>query len=147
MPYHNHITASINSGVLHVSVAFGDDDLDFPLGIGLDYDRWRCIISNCRSVVKRWFVACLARKMEEMNARKKKKNVYAGASSQKIHEKAARTWHTSRVMCRCICLCSCFRLFCQKLFLFYSCPLHCLFPKLNISLIKKCHVFIFLTFW
>lgn len=38
-PYHNHITATLHSGALRVSVAFGDDDLDFPLGIGLDDNR------------------------------------------------------------------------------------------------------------
>lgn len=39
-PYHNHITAAIHTGVLHVSLAFGSDDLDFPIGIGLDDNRW-----------------------------------------------------------------------------------------------------------
>ncbi|XP_076440390.1 axotactin-like isoform X2 [Babylonia areolata] len=39
-PYHNHITAALRNGLLHVSLAFGQQDLDFPLGRGLNDNRW-----------------------------------------------------------------------------------------------------------
>ncbi|KAL8582074.1 hypothetical protein ACOMHN_003995 [Nucella lapillus] len=39
-PYHNHITAALKDGHLHVSLAFGQQDLDFPLGAGLSDNRW-----------------------------------------------------------------------------------------------------------
>ena len=38
-PHYNHVVAILYSGVLHVSMAFDNDELTFQIGIGLDNNR------------------------------------------------------------------------------------------------------------
>ncbi|XP_046578022.1 LOW QUALITY PROTEIN: contactin-associated protein-like 2 [Haliotis rubra] len=38
-PFHTHVTAAINVGVLQVSIAISDTDLEFAMGLGLDNGR------------------------------------------------------------------------------------------------------------
>ena len=35
-PYHSHVTASVHAGTVKVSWAFGDEDIDIQVGIGID---------------------------------------------------------------------------------------------------------------
>ncbi|XP_046357050.2 contactin-associated protein-like 2 isoform X3 [Haliotis rufescens] len=39
-PFHSHLTAAINVGVLQVSIAIADTDIEFAMGLGLDNGRW-----------------------------------------------------------------------------------------------------------
>ena len=40
VPYHNHVTASVHNGTVHVALAFGDEDIDILAGVGMDDYRY-----------------------------------------------------------------------------------------------------------